>query len=542
MMAVHTLPSFTSDGAPTVTTIVAHGRSAATFVLIAGVGLAFLSGGRTVAQGYRRTALSAGLAVRAILIGILGLFLGLLSPRLDDIAGILPFYGLLFLVAVPMLWLAPLALAGIATAAIALGPVLLIATADSGLPDVSGDPTPATLLHDPLGLLLQLGVTGAYPAVVFIAYLCAGLAIGRLDLSSRRVAWWLFGGGAGLAVLAQVVSAIVLYPLGGLARLAADSGAPDGGQALLWDPPGATSWWYLALPAPQTYTPVDLAHTLGSAIAVLGAVLLLTRVPAIARLLRPLAVAGSMVLTLYSAHLVILATGVRGNSPELLFLVMVTGALVFAGLWRRWFGQGPLERVVAMAAGQARQATARLLAARPSTTADTTGNTRRVSANVLRGTGQLMRPLAIAGALALAFLAGARSTAPVPDSPGPVVAAAPVGAADPGPPSGPVPPQAVPVGLAAAATSPNLDRYCVLSGQLDEITTQYPDQPKAILGKVAPQLDEMARVAPVEIRGAVLTTIADVRAQGSDPAVAGPDVAALNLADTTLTAFDDRNC
>lgn len=129
-----------------------------------------------------------------------------------------------------------------------------------------------------------------------------------------------------------------------------------------------------------------------------------------------------------------------------------------------------------------------------------------------------MRPLAIAGALALAFWAGARSTPPVPDSP------------------------PVAVGPGTAATGPNPDRYCVLSGQLDDITAQYPDQPKVVLGKVAPMLDEMARVAPVEIRDAVLTEIAHVRVQGADPAVAGPNVAAVNRADTTLTAFDDENC
>jgi hypothetical protein len=152
------------------------------------------------------------------------------------------------------------------------------------------------------------------------------------------------------------------------------------------------------------------------------------------------------------------------------------------------------------------------------TGSDATGNTRRVSTKVIRGTGRLMRPLAIAGALALAFWAGARSTPPVPDSP------------------------PVAVGPGTAATGPNLDRYCVRSDQLDDIDTQYPDQPKVVLKKVAPMLDEMARVAPVEIRDAVLTEIADIRADGADPAVDGPDDAALNRADTTLTAFHDKNC
>ena len=97
-------------------------------------------------------------------------------------------------------------------------------------------------------------------------------------------------------------------------RLAA--GAPDV-STLLWDAQillaeagSRISWWYLALPDPHSHTPVDLPHTLGSAGAVLGAALLLTGVPIVTRALSPVAAAGSMALTLYSAHLVLLATGV----------------------------------------------------------------------------------------------------------------------------------------------------------------------------------------------------------------------------------------
>jgi hypothetical protein len=44
---------------------------------------------------------------------------------------------------------------GVATALIAVGPVLIVATANAGLPyaGVRSDPTLATLIHDPMGLL-----------------------------------------------------------------------------------------------------------------------------------------------------------------------------------------------------------------------------------------------------------------------------------------------------------------------------------------------------------------------------------------------------
>ena len=49
----------------------------------------------------------------------------------------------------------------------------------TGRPRVIGvDVARGTLVHDPLGLLVLLLITGAYPVVVYLAYLCAGLAIG----------------------------------------------------------------------------------------------------------------------------------------------------------------------------------------------------------------------------------------------------------------------------------------------------------------------------------------------------------------------------
>jgi len=179
---------------------------------------------------------------------------------------------------------------------------------------------------------------------------------------------------------------------------------------------------------------------------------------------------------------------------------------------------------VTVAAGWARRATTRLLADRPSTTADTKDTqsvaligrdavvkTRPVSPKVIRGIGQFLGPLAIAGVLALVVWAGARSVAP----------------------------EANPLELAAAA---NLTRYCALSAQLDDLDTQFPGQPKTILDKAAPQLTEMTQVAPVEIREAVTTRIADIRAKGGVPAVAGPDAATLQTAQTTIDAFEEQNC
>jgi hypothetical protein len=163
MFAVHIFPTFTADGGPAVATLVAGGRSAATFVLVAGIGLAFVSGGRHVVRGADRLGVAAGLVVRAALIGSLGLVLGVLSED-NRIYGILPYYGLYFLLAVPLIGLSARALAVVAAVVAVLGPVLLVATADVDLPGRGwgdGDPTFGALFADPGALLLRLTVTGS---------------------------------------------------------------------------------------------------------------------------------------------------------------------------------------------------------------------------------------------------------------------------------------------------------------------------------------------------------------------------------------------
>ena len=351
MIAVHVFESSTDQG-PTATGLIASGRAAATFALVAGISVAFLSGGRRILHGRPRRAAAAGLAVRAAGIGAIGLLLGYAGSDLDLI---LAYYAVFFLCAIPLIGLPPRALAALSATLVLVSPVLLVEAARLGLPDSgTGEPTFGTLLTDPIGLLSQILFTGVYPAVAYMAYICAGLAIGRLDLTSRRLAVRLFGGGVALVVAAQAVSHVLLYQLGDLDRLVAATG--DDAVTLLWDPDQGTSWDYLALAAPHANTQLDLVNTLGSAMAVLGACLLLTRIAAVDGLLRPVRAAGAMTLTLYSAHALVIATGVFEDQQLALYALLVAGALVWATLWRRWRPQGPLEELVGRAAGRARRA------------------------------------------------------------------------------------------------------------------------------------------------------------------------------------------
>jgi hypothetical protein len=211
------------NGTPTIAAMTVTGRSATMFVMVAGISLAFLSGGRHPVHGRNRRAASAAIALRALLIAAIGLALGWPDANL---VVILPYYGLFFLLAIPLLGLRPRILACIAGALIVVGPLLRLAAFSAGLRDTfDSNPTLTAPFFHLSSFLLELLVTGAFPAVVYMAYICAGLAIGRLDLTSTKVAVRLLAGGLALAVTAWVASTIILFHLGGLQHLQAAAGS-----------------------------------------------------------------------------------------------------------------------------------------------------------------------------------------------------------------------------------------------------------------------------------------------------------------------------
>ena len=355
MLAVNILPVKTSAGEPTVTTLLLAGRASALFAVLAGVSLAFISGGPRRMKGLPLKAAKAGLAVRAVFILALGLLLAFADP---GVAIILAYYGVMFLLAVPLLGLPPWALAALAATFATVPPVLLLGL--QGLlpsPD-TGNPNLTQVLEDPLGSVGLLTLTGFYPALPWMAYLCAGLAIGRLPLSSRRTAAWLLAGGALLAAAAWAVSGFLLGPGGGFGHLLSSSPGNDPQvvtDVLVYGPedgyPGG-SWWWLAIVGPYSPMPLELLHTIGTSAAVLGLVLLLSR--GFDPILAVLVPAGSMTLTLYSAHLLFLASGALAGQPFASLAVQTGAAFVFAAIWHRSGRRGPLEAVVGAVAGKAR--------------------------------------------------------------------------------------------------------------------------------------------------------------------------------------------
>jgi uncharacterized membrane protein len=355
MAAVHVLPPADPDGSTSTAYLLVSGRAAALFAVLAGVGLG-LATGRDGVHGRERVAASAGLVVRALAIGAVGLWLGQFTDA--DVAVILPYYAVLFALALPLLGLRPGWLWVVAVAAAVVVPVLSYALRGA-LPGADRANPTGSDLADPAGLLTELLLTGYYPALAWTAYLAAGLAAGRLELRSARVAGGLLAGGLALAVVARAGSALLLGPLGGRDHLL--STLPAGGltaasldgvlERSLYGNVPVTSPWWLAVAAPHSTTPLDLAHTTGTSLAVLGAVLLAARV--VPALLRPLAGAGAVTLSLYSLHVVALNLGWGPADPLQLWLVHVTAALVLATVWTALVRRGPVEALVAWLSGAA---------------------------------------------------------------------------------------------------------------------------------------------------------------------------------------------
>jgi uncharacterized membrane protein YeiB len=145
---------------------------------------------------------------------------------------------------------------------------------------------------------------------------------------------------------ARLLSALLLGPLGGLAVLTSEQpelfGLPltTALRTGLFGTTPTGSWWWLAVASPHTATPLDLAATIGSSLAVLGFFLLV--LPRPSWWAEPLVAIGGMTLTLYTLHVLLLAGPLPGSVPlSYLWHVLVLATL--AVLWRRFVGQGPLE-------------------------------------------------------------------------------------------------------------------------------------------------------------------------------------------------------
>jgi uncharacterized membrane protein len=358
MMATHILPDFDEDGV-TFSQQLAGGRASALFAVLAGTSIALMSGRRTPQHGRQRAATSAGLATRALLIAAIGLLLGELD---SGIAVILTYYGLLFLLAIPFLGLRARSLAVLSGVWLVAAPVVSQLVRPH-LPPPSYDSPSLASLADPWQLLTELTFTGYYPVVPWLAYLFAGMAVGRLDLSRWSTTVRVAVVGAALAATSWLASEALLA-MPGVRRTLAETFTGPGAQDTLaltlerglYGTTPTGSWWWLAVRAPHTATPFDLAHTVGTSLLVIGLCVAAGRLAP--RVLAVVFGAGAMTLTLYSAHVVV-RSGAWDADTMGTFLGQVAAALLVGAGFRLARRRGPLEAGVAETQAAVRRAAAR---------------------------------------------------------------------------------------------------------------------------------------------------------------------------------------
>lgn len=363
MFVVHVGLGWTlADGSNALMPVVS-GRSAALFALLAGVSIALLSGGSRP-----KTGSDMGVALWRVLIrGLLMLPVGtLLTMTGTPVSVILAYYAVFFMLAAPLMDERWKVVAGMAALLGLVGPAASFFLRGLIQDGPLAGPVAAINSYDPLVAWANDGVvnfllTGAYPAITWMPFVLAGLAIGRLNLHSVRVRWKLVGVGSALATLAYTTSWLALNVLGGRARLESsfDAGAMAdyGGAASVDDAisegfPGTVplnDWAWLLTAAPHSGSPFEVYGAGGVAIAVLGVFLLVSHY--LRWVLYPLAAVGALALTTYVGHILLIwveqrewlvATALQPVTDNLAVSVLL-GSLVFATVWTLLVRRGPLE-------------------------------------------------------------------------------------------------------------------------------------------------------------------------------------------------------
>lgn len=356
MIAIHVLSVY-DEQTDTVSWLAAvfSGRASALFAVMAGVGLALVSGGQHRHTGSKASAGRRGIAARAAVIAVVGLTLGLFWV---DVAIILVCYSLLFVLALPFLTMGIRQLAVFTAAWTLLSPAIAylvrpVLYEAPFMAVIDTDPN-WTNLADPVALLSSLFFTGPYPVFQWLSYLLLGLLLGRLALDSVRVQLWLAAGGAAVLIAAQLTSAFLLNALGGGSALLA-TGEIDSWYLADWDNrlllevsevDQTTSPWWLAVDTPHSGTTLDLLNTMGSAAMALGLCLLLARVAG--RAMLALAGPGGMTLTLYSVHVLVMSFVFTTDitvGENLLFWSQVLVYTAVGIAYRVSARRGPLEQL-----------------------------------------------------------------------------------------------------------------------------------------------------------------------------------------------------
>ncbi|MFH9590145.1 heparan-alpha-glucosaminide N-acetyltransferase domain-containing protein [Streptomyces luteogriseus] len=336
---------------------IADGHSSVLFATLAGFSLMLIAGRREPKTGLAGRQAKARIAIRALVLLALGTALAV------EYGGviILGFYGVYFLLALPLVRLRARTLAIIAAAFALVTPQLAFVLTSWLTPSVQE----TINTYDPLRRLSEVGaldllLTGFYPALTWMSFVIAGMALGRLDLSSGTVQRRLAAFGAALTAVAYGMSLLLAGP-GALRSLAEDGPSSSGSGSMPLDGSSMLSdgGSFPDMPAsmlltagPHSGTTFDVIGSVGVAILVIvGATVAMERLPRLRRLAKPVIAVGTMSLTAYVGHFLAQSALTAPGGPSTQqswtpLLMYVLGATLFAAVWSRFLRRGPLEYVL----------------------------------------------------------------------------------------------------------------------------------------------------------------------------------------------------
>ena len=319
MLAAHllTINPWVADD-PSTWLDVVNGRSSILFATLAGVSLALVTGGTRPWTGTARARAAARLALRGALLWAIGILLVMTGV---PVYVILPAYAVLFALSLPFLGVRPSRLFLAAAIVAVIMPWVFPFLDAAPIWDGAG------------GDELQALVGWAYPFPVWIAFLLAGMGVGRLDLRRLGVQASITAVGAAVAVLGYGVAIVTGPAVAGANPYLAAVWSAEAHSSGLWEVVGSG----------------------GFAIAVIGLCLLICRTP-LRWVAIPLRAVGSLPLTAYVLQIVVwavFAAVVLGDTSDLfgvrdagLFLPLTLGLVAGCTAWALLIGRGPLEALI----------------------------------------------------------------------------------------------------------------------------------------------------------------------------------------------------
>ena len=308
------------------------GRAAATFVVLAGVGISLMSHkGRTTGNRVQIVQDRRTLLKRALFLFIVGLLYTLIWP-----ADILHFYAVYITVAAFLTAAPTRKLWGYSAALVLAFAVLFFAMNYEQGWDWK------TLEYDgfwtPVGMLRHLFYNDFHPLIPWLAFLFVGNILARQNMNNPAIRKRVFVWGAGIAGIAEAVSWLLIRTL--------SAGASPADQEAIAAVFGTE---------PMPPMPLYMLAGAGTACAIISASVAFAERYRDAAWLRPFVATGQLALTLYAAH-VIVGMGVLEAFGKLenqtlsfaLFAALVFCAfgVLFSHLWRSRFKRGPLEAIM----------------------------------------------------------------------------------------------------------------------------------------------------------------------------------------------------